>query len=184
MDILEDTTRFGLCDAPLVSLVHSLPALCGKESKRGLPLPESHFCVGHQEAKLDPTSLGCDSQLRLKRSIYILDAFSDVSFTAGTVSRSHSGAVVSWGGAPITWTMQRQSTIAMSTAEAELNAALEGAVMLQSCSPIVSMLLRVKEKSIIRALYIDSVLIVPSFPWWRARGGRANMALKQQACEL
>ncbi|CAE7751749.1 RE2 [Symbiodinium sp. CCMP2592] len=117
--------------------------------------------LGLKYSKVDPMSLGGDSQLRFKRSVTVLEAYTDASFAAGCegeeTARSHSGAVVVWADSPVMWMTQRQTTIALSTAEAELNAALEGTTMLQSVAPIVSMLLGINEDGLSKALYIDSV---------------------------
>ncbi|CAE7275253.1 unnamed protein product [Symbiodinium sp. CCMP2592] len=53
--------------------------------------------------------------------------YPDAAF-APSSSRSHSGWMVMWSGSAISWRSARQSTIALSTAESELLAILEGAV--------------------------------------------------------
>ena len=64
----------------------------------------------------------------------------DASFVAGENEKSHSGAVVVWGDCPVMWATQRQSTVALSTAEAESHASFEGATMIQSCTPTIASL--------------------------------------------
>jgi len=75
---------------------------------------------------------------------------------------------------------QRQTTVALSTAEAELNAALEGTTMLQSVAPIVSVLLGINEDGLSKALYIDSVsacsIISVVAGSWRTRHLRIRAA--------
>ncbi|CAE7373607.1 GIP [Symbiodinium sp. CCMP2592] len=58
-----------------------------------------------------------------------LTMFPDAAF-APESERSHTGWLVVWGKNPIAWRSSRQPTIALSTAEAELTAILEGAVAL------------------------------------------------------
>ncbi|CAE7765938.1 RE2 [Symbiodinium sp. CCMP2592] len=140
--------------------------------------------LGLKYSKVDPMSLGGDSQLRFKRSVTVLEAYTDASFAAGCegeeTARSHSGAVVVWADSPVMWMTQRQTTIALSTAEAELNAALEGTTMLQSVAPIVSMLLGINEDGLSKALYIDSVsacsIISVVAGAWRTRHLRIRAA--------
>ena len=140
--------------------------------------------LGLKYSKVDPMSLGGDSQLRFKRSVTVLEAYTDASFAAGCESeetaKSHSGAVVVWADSPVMWMTQRQTTVALSTAEAELNAALEGTTMLQSVAPIVSVLLGINEDGLSKALYIDSVsacsIISVVAGSWRTRHLRIRAA--------
>ena len=55
---------------------------------------------------------------------------------------------VVWGDCPVMWATQRQSTVALSTAEAELHASIEGATMIQSCTPIIAALVGTGEESL------------------------------------
>ena len=55
-------------------------------------------------------------------SLTDLVVWSDAGF-AGSDTRSQSGVVIAWGGSIITWRSSRQTVSALSTAEAELNAA-------------------------------------------------------------
>ena len=77
----------------------------------------------------------------------MVESDADASFAAGENEKSHSGAVVVWGDCPVMWATQRQSTVALSTAEAELHASIEGATMIQSCG----------EEALQKVLYTDSV---------------------------
>ena len=108
-----------------------------------------------------------------------MEAYSDASFAAGC-ERSHSGAVLVWADSPVMWMTQRQTTVALSTAEAELNAALEGTTMLQSCAPIVAELSGIEEKGLPKVLYIDSVsacsIISVVAGSWRTRHLRIRAA--------
>ena len=55
--------------------------------------------------------------------------YTDASFAPDS-EKSHSGWVVLMAGAPLAWRSSRQTTVSLSTAEAELMAMLEGAVAL------------------------------------------------------
>ena len=87
----------------------------------------------------------------------MVESYADASFAAGENEKSHSGAVVVWGDCPVMWATQRQSTVALSTAEAELHASIEGATMIQSCTPIIAALVGAGEESLQKVLYTDSV---------------------------
>ena len=53
--------------------------------------------------------------------------YPDAAFAPNS-GRSHTGWTVYWAGTPVSWRSGRQSTIALSTAESELQAILDGAV--------------------------------------------------------
>ena len=53
--------------------------------------------------------------------------FPDAAF-APSSAKSHTGWLICWSGNPITWRSSRQSTIALSTAESELQAILDGSI--------------------------------------------------------
>ena len=52
------------------------------------------------------------------------------------------------------WATQRQSTVALSTIETELHTSIEGATMIQSCTPILASLVGIGEESLQKVLYI------------------------------
>ena len=66
-------------------------------------------------------------QLPIRRGRKTIEVHCDAAFAAAS-ERSMSGVVVKYAGAPIFWVSVRQSTMALSTAEAELGAQLEGLV--------------------------------------------------------
>ena len=55
-------------------------------------------------------------------------------------SKSHSGLVAVWLGAPICWRSARQPFVCLSTAECELLAATEGLVMGKSIAAVIAQL--------------------------------------------
>ena len=56
-------------------------------------------------------------------SLFDLIAWSDAGY-AGSDTRSQSGLIIMWGGSILTWRSSRQTVSTLSTAEAELNAAI------------------------------------------------------------
>ena len=118
--------------------------------------------------------------LRYGRGIKVVESYADASFAAGENEKSHSGAVVVWGDCPVMWATQRQSTVALSTAEAELHASIEGATMIQSCTPIIAALVGTGEETLQKVLYTDSVstFSIIQYPAgsWRTRRLRIRAA--------
>ena len=110
----------------------------------------------------------------------MVESYADASFAAGENEKSHSGAVVVWGDCPVMWATQRQSTVALSTAEAELHASIEGATMIQSCTPIIAALVGTGEESLQKVLYTDSVSTCSIIQYpagsWRTRHLRIRAA--------
>ena len=58
-------------------------------------------------------------------SLDLLEVYSDAAFSGATL-RNQSGVIIRWAGAIIMWRSGRQSVTALSTSEAELNAATLG----------------------------------------------------------
>ena len=118
--------------------------------------------------------------LRYGRGVKVVESYADASFAAGENEKSHSGAVVVWGDCPVMWATQRQSTVALSTAEAELHASIEGATMIQSCTPIIAALVGTGEEALQKVLYTDSVSTCSIIQYpagsWRTRHLRIRAA--------
>ncbi|CAE7623069.1 unnamed protein product [Symbiodinium sp. CCMP2592] len=75
-------------------------------------------------------------QLLYEGGVPYLTGFVDASF-APDASRSHTGWIVLLAGNVIAWRSSRQSCISLSTAEAELEAAVEGLVALQGVQALL-----------------------------------------------
>ena len=104
-----------------------------------------------------------------------LAAFCDASF-APEGGRSHSGWAVQLGGCTIAWRSSRQSTVTLSTAEAELMAMSEAVLALQS---VDSMLQDVKTVVKPHLLFSDStsaLAIANGSGSWRTRHLRLRSA--------
>ena len=68
---------------------------------------------------------GRGDQLPVERDFNLIEVFADASFCPGS-DRSQTGMVLMWGDAPIGWMSMRQPCASLSTAEAELQASLDG----------------------------------------------------------
>ena len=114
----------------------SKAAVRGEESRRGLQVSCCDANVGYNVWQNH-----CWDDRKKRASAIWAEHKSGLSpmqmpaFAAGENEKSHSGAAVAWGDCPVIWATQRQSTVALSTAEAELHASIEGATMIQSCTP-------------------------------------------------
>ncbi|CAE7622475.1 unnamed protein product [Symbiodinium sp. CCMP2592] len=78
--------------------------------------------------------------------------YPDAAF-APSSGRSHSGWVIMWSGSAVAWRSARQSTIALSTAESELLAILEGSVGMMG---VEALLYDVKEGPLTKTIASDS----------------------------
>ena len=65
-----------------------------------------------------------------------MEVFADASFSPGG-EESHGAVVVMLRGSPLLWKSSRQSTVSLSTAEAELNELIEGLMMGESVAAIL-----------------------------------------------
>ncbi|CAE6952631.1 Papst2 [Symbiodinium sp. CCMP2592] len=108
-----------------------------------------------------------------------LTMFPDAAF-APESERSHTGWLVVWGNNPIAWRSSRQPTIALSTAEAELTAILEGAVAMLG---IESLLVDLNEEIEAKGVGSDSIpalTISAGNGSWRTRHLRLKSAWLQE----
>ncbi|CAE7314603.1 unnamed protein product [Symbiodinium sp. CCMP2456] len=67
--------------------------------------------------------------------------------------RSHSGVLITWRGAPLSWRATRTPYVCLSTAESELTAAIEGLKMALSLGAVLEELMR---KELVITLAIDN----------------------------
>ena len=136
--------------------------------------------LGITDGRISAGTTERNSLLRYARGVKVVEAYADASFAAGENEKSHSGAVVVWRDNPVIWATQRQSTVALSTAEAELHASTEGATMIQSCTPIIASLVGTGEESLQKVLYTDSVSTCSIIQYpagsWRTRHLRIRAA--------
>eukprot|EP00971_Amphidinium_carterae_P327231 6458446-Amphidinium_carterae.2 len=97
-----------------------------------------------------------------------LDVYTEISF-APSGSRSHSGTVAKIGNSLLTWRSHRQSLTALSTAEAELYAAVEGLSVLRSSRMVLREMGLTIRNACIHCDNTASVLIANGNPPMRSR---------------
>ena len=107
-------------------------------------------------------------KLRLEATTRALTLCSDSSFAPDS-SRSHTGWVILLYGAPVLWRSSRQATVSLSTAEAELNATLEGSVALLSIEALLKDVKVVFEEKEILTDSTSALTIASGSGSWRTR---------------
>ena len=109
--------------------------------------------------------------LRYPRSITSIESWSDASFAAEVSTsdgcRSQTGIILVVAGAPVSWHSHRQSLTALSTAEAEMIAAVDGMVLSRAISPIW---LELIQQGCTWTHYVDNsacvqLLVIPGGAW-------------------
>ncbi|OLP87837.1 putative transposon protein [Symbiodinium microadriaticum] len=93
----------------------------------------------HQEVRygIPGEGHGPGSQLPIERDFNLIEVFADASFCPGS-DRSQTGIVLMWGNAPIGWMSMRQPCASFSTAEAELQASLDGMTLAEGLHGLLS----------------------------------------------
>ncbi|CAE7035334.1 unnamed protein product [Symbiodinium sp. CCMP2592] len=105
----------------------------------------------------------------------ILTMYPDAAF-APESAKSHTGWMVVWGKNPIAWRSARQSTIALSTAEAELTAILEGAIALLGIESLLVDLVEEVEEKKVGSDSVSALTISAGNGSWRTRHLRLKSA--------
>ncbi|CAE7852858.1 unnamed protein product [Symbiodinium microadriaticum] len=106
--------------------------------------------------------------LALKPTNNELTIYTDSSF-APEGSKSHSGMVAVWLGAPVCWRSSKQPFICLSTAECELLAATEGLVMGKSIASVLNQMVKNVETDQVEVVFVAGKsqwadLLTKSFP--------------------
>ncbi|OLQ10930.1 putative mitochondrial protein [Symbiodinium microadriaticum] len=96
---------------------------------------------------------GPGEQLPEQRDFNLVEVFADASFCPGT-DRSQSGIIMLWGNAPVGWMSMRQPCASLSTAEAELQASLDGMTLAEGLYGLLEELAEATQKAF---LYNDNV---------------------------
>ncbi|CAE7536283.1 RE1, partial [Symbiodinium microadriaticum] len=96
---------------------------------------------------------GPGEQLPEQRDFNLVEVFADASFCPGT-DRSQSGIIMLWGNAPVGWMSMRQPCASLSTAEAELQASLDGMTLAEGLYGLLEELAEAPQKAF---LYNDNV---------------------------
>ena len=120
---------------------------------------------------------GPDNAYRVNGTAHLLEMHCDASFGPDS-GRSQSGLVAMFADAAVAWLSLRQSTTALSSAEAELNGCLEGFVLGESVTPLLTELLG---RLVQRTMMNDNVSCVAILQYpsgnWRTR----HLRLKARA---
>ncbi len=108
-----------------------------------------------------------------------LEAFADASFSPGG-EESHGSVVIMLRGGPLVWRSSRQTTVTLSTAEAELNELIEGLMLGESVAAVVEEL----EPQIPKTMVSDSQaavnIVQAEGGSWRTRHLRLRAAHAKQ----
>ena len=104
-----------------------------------------------------------------------LVSWTDASF-APEGGRSHTGWLITAGDSPLAWRSSRQTSVTLSTAEAELAASVEGALALCSLSALVQEVLEEPWDLILKTDSTSSMAIQHGSGSWRTRHLRIKAA--------
>eukprot|EP00439_Symbiodinium_sp_Y106_P067020 s115_g11.t1 len=114
-----------------------------------------------------------------------LVTFTDSSY-APEGRRSHSGVLVTWKGAPLSWRATRTPYVCLSTAESELTAAIEGLKMTLSLGAVLEEITR---KDLVIHLAVDNQSAIAiakptGSTSWRTRHLRVRAAFIREQVQL
>ena len=117
--------------------------------------------------------------LKVKADDNTIRLYPDAAF-APSGTRSHSGFLAMWGNTPIVWRSARQATVALSTAESELNAILEGGIAVLGLeSMLYDLGLHVDERMILSDS-MSALTISSGTGSWRTRHLRIKASWLQE----
>ena len=120
----------------------------------------------------------------VQRNFNLIEVFADASFCPGT-DRSQTGIILMWGNAPVGWMSMRQPCASLSTAEAELQASLDGMTLAEGLHGLLTELAEAPQQSF---LYNDNIgaCTVMTLPQgaWRTRYLRLKAAWFLEQLEL
>ena len=97
-----------------------------------------------------------------------LSLYTDASFAPDS-EKSHSGWVVLMAGSLLSWRSSRQTTVSISTAEAELGAVLEGGIALLGSAALLKDLEMDQMKKVIHVDSTSALAISEGSGSWRTR---------------
>ena len=121
-----------------------------------------------------------DLMRRVPRRAGTLEVLVDASFSPGD-SHSISGTVVLLAGCPIQWESKKQSLMALSTAESELTAILEGLQAGRSARALINLIMPVVDLELYNDNRAAVVLASGSGGGWRTRHLRIRASCLSEA---
>ena len=125
-------------------------------------------CFGLHYTIEVPTDVDPDLQRSRPRRAGTLEVLVDASFSPGD-SHSISGTIILLAGCPVQWESRKQSLMALSTAESELTALVEGLQTGRSVRALVQLLLSEVEVELFNDNRAAVVLASGSGGGWRTR---------------
>ena len=130
------------------------------------------------------------NQLKIARSVKLLEVFSDIAYGTGSRGRSIQGMAIFFAGAIISWQTAVQPFVTHSTAESELVAYCDALNAGRSAEAMLSTMMGVPVESnaIERVLYGDNVAAIglahgTSNASWRTRHLRIRSSYLREALE-
>ena len=118
-------------------------------------------------------------KMAFKKTTKTLTLYPDAAFAPDS-AKSQTGWLVTWGSNPIAWRSSRQSTVALSTAEAELTAILEGAIALLGIESLLVDLSEEIETKQVGSDSMSALTISAGNGSWRTRHLRLKAAWLQE----
>ena len=118
-------------------------------------------------------------RMAFKKTTKTLTLYPDAAFAPDS-AKSHTGWLITWGSNPIAWRSSRQSTVALSTAEAELTAILEGAIALLGIESLLVDLDEEIESKRVGSDSMSALTISAGNGSWRTRHLRLKAAWLQE----
>ena len=118
--------------------------------------------------------------LKINASGNTLTLFPDAAY-APNGNRSQTGWVVVYAGTPVLWRSSRQQTMALSSAEAELNAILEGSIAMLGVEAMLRDLGEFVQEKVVGSDSISALSLSAGTGSWRTRHLRIKAGWLQEA---
>ena len=118
-------------------------------------------------------------RMAFRKTTKTLTLYPDAAFAPDS-AKSHTGWLITSGANPIAWRSSRQSTVALSTAEAELTAILEGAIALLGIESLLVDLHEEIENKRVGSDSMSMLTISAGNGSWRTRHLRLKAAWLQE----
>ena len=138
---------------------------CGLHMLRYLNLTQGYALMYCPSVELE----GRRHHLPVRCASHVIEAYTDASFGPNS-DRSQSGVCLALGGSAVNWMSCKQTCVSLSSTEAELGAASEGVVVLDSIGPLAE---EIFQRECSYWLYNDNIACVVSLSLpsgkWRTR---------------
>ncbi|CAE7210799.1 GIP [Symbiodinium sp. CCMP2592] len=149
---------------------------CSLMASITLKAPDRCLTIGYKVLRyLNATK---DVKMIIKNDHTDLVLYPDAAF-APSSEKSHTGWVVCWSGTPIAWRSGRQSTIALSTAESELTAIVDGTIGMMGLEALLADLQVEPTAKLVASDSTSALAIGAGTGSWRTRHLRLKAAWVQ-----